>query len=60
MGLAASDGALCLALGIAGSTTALGGLFFLRKRALVVVADAERLAQHARALEVDAWTPAAR
>jgi hypothetical protein len=52
MGMAASDGALCLALGFAGSTSALAALFFLRGRALTILAAADRVADVAR----DAWT----
>lgn len=58
LGMAASDGALCLALGIAGSTTALAGLYFLRPRALELLAGADRLAEMARAAPDAAWTSA--
>ena len=51
-GIAASAGAICLALGFAGSTTALGALFFLRRRALDLLGGVDRVAEVAR----DAWT----
>lgn len=60
LGMAMSAGATSLALGIAGSTTALGALFFLRRRASTLVAEAQRVARHVRDLPPDAWTPAAR
>lgn len=60
LGMAASDGALCLALGIAGSTSALGALFFLRGRAKDILVAADRVAQIARTLPADAWTRSGR
>lgn len=56
LGMAASDGALCLALGIAGSTTALAGLFFLRSRALELLAGADRIAEMVRLTPDASWT----
>jgi hypothetical protein len=56
LGMAVSDGATCLALGIAGSTTALGALFFLRRRALTILEDAHRLAERGRSIPAEAWT----
>jgi hypothetical protein len=56
LGIAASAGATCLALGIAGSTTALGALFFLRRRAGEVLAATERVADVAHRAPADAWT----
>lgn len=59
LGMAASDGALCLALGIAGSTTALAGLFFLRSRALELLAGADRIAESVRLTPDASWTTTA-
>lgn len=56
-GMAATTAAICLALGIAGSTTALGALFFLRRRAQEILVGAERIAHVTRSLPADAWTP---
>jgi hypothetical protein len=56
LGAAASAGATCLALGIAGSSTALGALFFLRPRAFEILRTVDRFAQMGRGLDVDAWT----
>ncbi len=56
LGMAMSAGATCLALGIAGSTSALGGLFFLRRRALRLLEDADRVADRCRMAPADAWT----
>lgn len=60
LGVAATEGATCLALGIAGSTTALGALFFLRSRAREILVGAERVAQLGRTLPRGAWTGSAR
>lgn len=57
---AASAGATCVALGIAGSSAALGALFFLRRRALEALANADRVGQRGRDLPASAWTVSTR
>lgn len=52
LGMAMSAGAICLTLGVAGSTAALSAVFFLRRRAVAILSGVDRVAGTLRA----SWT----
>jgi hypothetical protein len=56
LGMAMSAGAICLTLGVAGSTAALSAVVFLRRRAFAILAGVEGVANVLRA----PWTPTSR
>lgn len=58
--MAVQAGSVCMALGIAGSTTAIGALFFFRPRARAIREAVDRFADQLTAAAPPSWTAARR